>query len=97
MFIQVMEKFNRFPNTCNNKNNWIQNRQVHTVQLLLAWKIIMYTIKTTWRARMSRDDMLTKWLCKSGLRVISKYLVKRMEKINHVTLENLKQKFNFPD
>lgn len=28
MFIQVMEKFNRFPNTCNNKNNWIQNRQV---------------------------------------------------------------------
>lgn len=41
MFIQEMEKFNRFPNTCNNKNNWIQNRQVHTVQLLLAWKIIM--------------------------------------------------------
>ena len=46
---------------------------------------------------MSRDDMLMKWLCKSGLRVISKYLVKRMEEINHVTLENLKQKFNFPD
>lgn len=42
MFIQVMEKFNRFPNTCNNKNNWIQNRQVHTVQLLLACCYVDY-------------------------------------------------------